>query len=95
MSNTEDLLREIKEITYKNKETSDRLESNWDKDRKDFAEFISRLGHLEEEFKALRDQVQKVPQRTQERVSEAVQPIADTLGEVKKETWWKKFTSRR
>lgn len=76
--NVEDQLKQIAEVVYKNKETTERLEANWDNDRHDFSEFQNRLGHLEAEFKSLREAIQKLPQKTGDKVTEAIQPIMDT-----------------
>lgn len=77
MTKIEDQLKEIRDIVYKNKATTERLEGNWDNDRKDFSEFQNRLGHLEEEFRSLKELVLKMPQRTQDKVAETVQPMMD------------------
>jgi chromosome segregation ATPase len=102
MSTVDDSLKEIREVVYKTKDTVERVESNWDKDRKDFSEFISRVGHLETEFKSLREALLKMPQRTQDKVIEAMQPVIDTTDSLTetiekkkvlpfkiKKSWWK------
>jgi chromosome segregation ATPase len=102
-SNTDDQFKELREVVYKTKDTVERVEANWDKDRKDFSEFINRVGHLETEFKALRETLQKLPQRTQDKVLESVQPVIDATDsltetiekkkllpfKIKKGSWWK------
>ncbi len=67
--------KQLVEMVYKIKNTVDRLETNWEMDRKDFAEFQNRLGHLEVEFKQLRDQILLLPKRTGERVDTMIGKI--------------------
>lgn len=78
-----DLAKELLEVAYKNKETLARLETNWEFDRKDFSEFQSRLGHLEVEVKALRDEVRLLPKRTEEKMDGVVSDIEQAATEVK------------
>lgn len=75
MNITEEQLKEVLEVVYKTKETADRLEANWDKDRKDFAEFSNRLAHLEAEFKSLREEVFALPQDTKQKVQDALKVV--------------------
>ncbi len=79
-------LKEIAEVAWKGKEVSERIESNWDKDRKDFSDFSNRLGHLEQEFKSFKEGFErleallnKLPQQTQNKVAEVLSPA---MGEV-------------
>lgn len=74
-----DLLKQILEIVKENKNATEKLARNWDLDREDFAEFKSRIGHLEEEFKALRESVIKLPKKTQERVEDALEPATEQI----------------
>lgn len=79
----EDQLKEIREIVYKSRETTERLEANWDKDRKDFSEFQNRLGHLEQEVKSLKEVLSRIPERTKEKVEEAVKPVTNETKDLK------------
>lgn len=70
-------LKELREVSYKNKETTEELAANWDKDRKDFSQFESRLAHMEVEFKSLREIIHKLPRS----VSEALVGVADQMSQ--------------
>jgi len=83
MPKIDDQLKEIREIVFKNKETTERLEQNWDKDREDFSEFKNRLNHLESEFKSLREIINKLPRQTQDQVSEAAESIISEAHDLK------------
>ena len=79
----EDQLKEIREIVYKSRETTERLEANWDKDRKDFSEFQNRLGHLEQEVKSVKEVLNRIPEKTKEKVEEAVKPVTNETKDLK------------
>ncbi len=83
MSDIDDQLKELREIAYKTKETTERLETNWEMDRKDFSEFQNRLGHLEVEFKQLRDQLMLLPKRTSDKMEGIVDEIEQAAQGVK------------
>ena len=87
----DDQLKELREVLYKVKGTIDRVEANWDKDRKDFAEFQNRLGHVEVELKTLREQIQQQPARIQDRMGEVAQPIIESTNSLAETIEKKKF----
>jgi septal ring factor EnvC (AmiA/AmiB activator) len=80
---TDDQYKALLEVVYKTKDTVDRLETNWELDRKDFSEFQNRLGHLEVEFKQLRDQILLLPKRTSEKMDGVIDDIKHEAEELK------------
>jgi hypothetical protein len=52
-SNTDDQFKEIREVVYKTKDTVERVESNWDKDRKIFLSLLVELGIWKPNLKSL------------------------------------------
>ena len=76
-------LKELRAITYKNKETSERLETNWDQDRKDFAQFETRLGHLEGEVRTLRELVLNLPSSIANRIGKITNEVMKEVNDFK------------
>jgi chromosome segregation ATPase len=74
-------MKDLSEALYKVKSTVDRLEANWDKDRKDFAEFEARLGHTEVELRSLKEYVQRLPQRISDKIEEVTDPIIQEMSD--------------
>lgn len=75
----EDQLKALSEVVYKNKETTERLESNWDLDRKDQSDLINRVGHLEVEQQSLKAEVKNVPSRVKDEMNGVVKPLNKTV----------------
>lgn len=54
--------------------------SKWD----ELQEVQNRLGHLEQEVKSLREIIQKIPQKTQDKIAEVTAPIIEEAYDLKK-----------
>ena len=71
-----------------------RIDSDLAEDRKTMQNNDIRLGALEGVIEQLKTDIAKMSKRVREGVEDAVQPITDTLAQVKKEGWWKKYVKK-
>lgn len=71
------------EVIAKVQKTLDRLEGNWDRDRRDFSDFAVRLGNLEVIVKELKEQIFKMPQKTSDKVENALAPMLEETQDLK------------
>lgn len=72
----------------------DRMDRDLGSDRKDIQEYSIRLGGVESQVEELRKAVKQLPEKTQDRVEDVMQPITDTLDQVKKLSFWKRYIRR-
>lgn len=79
----EQQIKALSEVVYKNKETTERLESNWDKDRKDFSQFENRLGHLEVEQKSLKETINTLPGVINDKMKGVIDPLKREIDDFK------------
>ncbi len=77
--NVEALQEEVGKI----KETVERLQTNWDKDREDFQEQKNKFAHWEVEMKSLQEIIQKLPQLNKEKIQEALEPATQEVQDLK------------
>ena len=59
--------------------TVDRIDADFAKDREDIHEFRMRLGALEGEINELRKQLKGQAEDVQEKVTEAIEPLTDSI----------------
>jgi len=85
MSSTlsEDQYKAILEQIERVNQKVDRLEGNWDLDRKDQTEVINRVGHLEVEVKTLSEIVRDLPKKTTDKMSGVVGQIKQEAQDLK------------
>lgn len=73
----------------------DNMDRDLGKDREEMQQFTIRLGAVEGQMDELRKSFRTMSDKTADKVKEAVAPITDTLDQVQKQPFWKKFIKRR
>lgn len=79
----QDQLESIRDLVKEDKQTTEHLEQNWDKDREDFAEFKNELGHMRLDLNNVIDTINKLQKQIQNQVAEAIEPARQESADLK------------
>lgn len=80
---SEDLLKRNLEIQEKHLKVSEDIRRNQEFERADSYDLVNRVGHLEAEFKSLKELVLKLPQQTSNKVSDSVDEVKQEVQDFK------------
>lgn len=72
----------------------DRVDRDMSNDRKDIQDLRIAVGSLQAEQAQLREQVNSLPKKVGEKVTDAVEPINNALDQVQKKSFWDKLIKR-